>query len=269
MIDFADEAQSELEGRVIALEEILAARWPRRVFLRRGWRGSCARRRGRTPTPGAVPGPPRRGDERRADLAVAVSAELDRAASPRLAGYHREAAPTRRRGGRLADWAGLGTGRRTRGRAGPGRGRAARGDPPRARGLRHGKPRTGSTPSDEIVTATLAALVHRYCAAACAIATPATGATGPQRCAAFVGLPGDWRIGCEAARTPGGSEALSTRRVVKAAAIVLAVLLVLAHPAAAVAVLAVELAACAVLTGLIVRALRPLCVPADRHRRAA
>lgn len=35
VIDFADEAQSELERRVIALEEIIAARWPRRVFLRR------------------------------------------------------------------------------------------------------------------------------------------------------------------------------------------------------------------------------------------
>jgi hypothetical protein len=56
---------------------------------------------------------------------------------------------------------------------------------------------------------------------------------------------------------------------VKAAAIILAVLLVLAHPAAAVAVLAVELAACAVLTGIIVRALRPLCVPQGRTRRAA
>ena len=55
----------------------------------------------------------------------------------------------------------------------------------------------------------------------------------------------------------------------KAAAIVLAVLLVLAHPAAAVAVLGVELAACAVLAGLILRALRPLCVPAGRYRRAA
>ncbi|MGH3271724.1 MAG: hypothetical protein ACRDN1_22070 [Trebonia sp.] len=55
----------------------------------------------------------------------------------------------------------------------------------------------------------------------------------------------------------------------KAAAVILAVILVLAHPAAAVAVLGVELAACAVLTGVIVRALRPLCVPADRHRRAA
>ena len=55
----------------------------------------------------------------------------------------------------------------------------------------------------------------------------------------------------------------------KAAALVLAALLVLAHPAAAVAVLAVELAACAALTGLIVRALRPLCVPTGRYRRAA
>jgi hypothetical protein len=56
---------------------------------------------------------------------------------------------------------------------------------------------------------------------------------------------------------------------VKAVALVLAVLLVLAHPAAAVAVLAVELAACAVLTGVIVRALRPLCVPSGRYRRIA
>ena len=55
----------------------------------------------------------------------------------------------------------------------------------------------------------------------------------------------------------------------KAVAIVLAVLLVVAHPAAAVAVLGAELAACAVLTGLIVRALRPLCVPQERTRRAA
>ena len=36
MIDFSDAAQSELEGRVIALEEIIAARWPRRMLLR--WR---------------------------------------------------------------------------------------------------------------------------------------------------------------------------------------------------------------------------------------
>ena len=55
----------------------------------------------------------------------------------------------------------------------------------------------------------------------------------------------------------------------KAAALVLAALLMLAHPAAAVAVLGVELAACAVLAGLIVRALRPLCVPTGRSRRAA
>ena len=48
----------------------------------------------------------------------------------------------------------------------------------------------------------------------------------------------------------------------KAAAIVLAVLLVLAHPAVAVAVLGVELAACAVLTGLIV----PGAAPAVRAR---
>jgi hypothetical protein len=55
----------------------------------------------------------------------------------------------------------------------------------------------------------------------------------------------------------------------KAAALVLAALLVLAHPAVAVAVLGAELAACAVLTGVIVRALRPLCVPSGRCRRAA
>ena len=55
----------------------------------------------------------------------------------------------------------------------------------------------------------------------------------------------------------------------RAAAIVLAALLVLAHPAAAFAVLAVELAACAVLGCLILRALRPLCLPAGRHWRAA
>ena len=55
----------------------------------------------------------------------------------------------------------------------------------------------------------------------------------------------------------------------RAAALVLAVLLVVAHPAAAVTVLGAELAACAVLCGLIVRALRPLCVPTGRQRRAA
>ena len=55
----------------------------------------------------------------------------------------------------------------------------------------------------------------------------------------------------------------------RAAALVLAVLLVVAHPAAAVAVVAVELAACAVLTAVIVRAMRPLCVPASRYRRAS
>jgi hypothetical protein len=55
----------------------------------------------------------------------------------------------------------------------------------------------------------------------------------------------------------------------RAAALVLAALLVLAHPAAAAVVIGVELAACAVLLGVILRALRPLCVPADRHRRAA
>jgi hypothetical protein len=54
---------------------------------------------------------------------------------------------------------------------------------------------------------------------------------------------------------------------VKAAALALGILLVLAHPAAAVAVLGAELAACAVLTGIIVRALRPLCVPRERTRR--
>jgi hypothetical protein len=56
---------------------------------------------------------------------------------------------------------------------------------------------------------------------------------------------------------------------VKAAALVLAALLVLAHPAAAVAVLGAEVAACGVLGCLILRALRPLCLPADSHRRAA
>jgi hypothetical protein len=56
---------------------------------------------------------------------------------------------------------------------------------------------------------------------------------------------------------------------VKAAAVAIAALLVLAHPAAAVAVLAVELAACAVLTGVIVRALRPLCVHPYRPRRTS
>jgi hypothetical protein len=51
----------------------------------------------------------------------------------------------------------------------------------------------------------------------------------------------------------------------KAAAIVLAVLLVLAHPAAAAAVLGAELAACALMLGLILRALRPLSVLAPRR----
>jgi hypothetical protein len=56
---------------------------------------------------------------------------------------------------------------------------------------------------------------------------------------------------------------------VKAAALVLAALLVLAHPAAAVAVLGAELAACAALCCLIVRALRPLSgSPAPRRRQA-
>jgi hypothetical protein len=50
----------------------------------------------------------------------------------------------------------------------------------------------------------------------------------------------------------------------KAAAIVLVLLLMLAHPAAAVTVLAVELGACAVLGCVIVRAMRPLCVPSPR-----
>jgi hypothetical protein len=48
---------------------------------------------------------------------------------------------------------------------------------------------------------------------------------------------------------------------VKALAIVLAVLLVLAHPAAVAVVLAAELAACAVLGALIWRAIRPQRFP--------
>ena len=55
----------------------------------------------------------------------------------------------------------------------------------------------------------------------------------------------------------------------KAAAFVLAALLVVAHPVAAVAVLGAELAACAVVCCLIVRALRPLTVPTGRNRRTA
>lgn len=55
----------------------------------------------------------------------------------------------------------------------------------------------------------------------------------------------------------------------RAAALVLAALLVLAHPAAAAAVIGAELAACAVLTGVIVRALRPLSVPASRYQRSS
>ena len=55
----------------------------------------------------------------------------------------------------------------------------------------------------------------------------------------------------------------------KAAALIIAALLVVAHPAVAVAILGAEQAACAVLTGVIVRALRPLCVPTGRQRRAA
>jgi hypothetical protein len=34
-ISFADEAESMLEDRIIALEEITAARWPRRIIVRR------------------------------------------------------------------------------------------------------------------------------------------------------------------------------------------------------------------------------------------
>lgn len=33
--DFADRAESMLEARIIAIEEVIAARWPRRVILRR------------------------------------------------------------------------------------------------------------------------------------------------------------------------------------------------------------------------------------------
>jgi hypothetical protein len=54
---------------------------------------------------------------------------------------------------------------------------------------------------------------------------------------------------------------------VKALAIVLAVLLVIAHPAAAAAVVAVELAAIAALGIVIWRAVRPL--RRGRHRRTA
>jgi hypothetical protein len=53
----------------------------------------------------------------------------------------------------------------------------------------------------------------------------------------------------------------------KAAVLVLAVLIVLAHPAVAITVLAAELAACAVLGWLIWRARRPRT--AGRHRRRA
>ena len=53
----------------------------------------------------------------------------------------------------------------------------------------------------------------------------------------------------------------------KAAALVLAVLLVVAHPAAAMVIVAVELAACGVLGVVIVRALHPLTVPTGRQRR--
>lgn len=56
----------------------------------------------------------------------------------------------------------------------------------------------------------------------------------------------------------------------KAAALILAVLLVLAHPAAAVAVVGAELAACGVLGVMICRALRPLCLyPGQRQGRAS
>jgi hypothetical protein len=55
----------------------------------------------------------------------------------------------------------------------------------------------------------------------------------------------------------------------KAAALVFAVLLVLAHPAAAAAILGAELAACTLLLGLILRALRPLSVYPYRLRSTA
>ena len=55
----------------------------------------------------------------------------------------------------------------------------------------------------------------------------------------------------------------------KGAAVVLAVLLVLAHPGAAAAVIGAELGAGTVLLGLILRALRPLSVYPGRHRRFA
>lgn len=52
----------------------------------------------------------------------------------------------------------------------------------------------------------------------------------------------------------------------KAAALVLAFLLALTHPAAAVTVLAFELGGCAAVCCLIVRAARPLCLPALTRR---
>lgn len=52
----------------------------------------------------------------------------------------------------------------------------------------------------------------------------------------------------------------------KAAAVVLVALLVLLHPMAAVTVLAVELGAVAVVGCLIIRGLRPLCLPAPRRK---
>lgn len=55
----------------------------------------------------------------------------------------------------------------------------------------------------------------------------------------------------------------------KALVILLAVALVLAHPAAAAAVVGVELAACGVLGALIWRALRPVRSYPGRHRRTA
>lgn len=55
----------------------------------------------------------------------------------------------------------------------------------------------------------------------------------------------------------------------KSIAVVVAILLVLAHPGAAAAVVGAELAACAVLCVVILRALQPLCVNPGRHRRAA
>jgi hypothetical protein len=52
---------------------------------------------------------------------------------------------------------------------------------------------------------------------------------------------------------------------VKAALIILCVLLTLAHPAVAIAVLSAELIVCAVLGCVLVRALRPPSVPSPRR----